>query len=433
MSSPARRCSISRTNRASSLDLGDTSTRDREFLLPDLWSCVSIPHHSFENSRARRKLRRLLPHPQKPRAHHRTNIHTARRPAPRASPPSEIRTTRLPIFVTCTSARPLQFPSPLARTPAARDRSRTRMIEYRHRVCRARQLDRLPLPRPHAQVPDRCPHCGSRDLSRKGTRRKKFETVQLWRCRACRRVFTPAPARFATRPIPSCDPRRTHVYDLGYTLEDTRKKLNAGTDCRFASSSVSMVSEHKNSPPTGGSAPPACALPATQTVRAIKLYHRKSITSPITARSSRFCEQPRASPLRETCGVSEEHSTIVSARESAQRCEEAAWRWPAVDRWCRVRLGGKPCSRRSKRTIIFASVRRTMTFRSPAISIFCKCAMARAYLDYKPNARATDPLRSLRSTACAFKAHRHQALRYQMRCSTRTTTANFFPRKLLAQ
>jgi transposase-like protein len=36
------------------------------------------------------------------------------------------------------------------------------------------------------------PYCAAGHLTTKGTRQKKFETVQRWRCRACRRVFTPA-------------------------------------------------------------------------------------------------------------------------------------------------------------------------------------------------------------------------------------------------
>jgi ribosomal protein L37AE/L43A len=47
---------------------------------------------------------------------------------------------------------------------------------------------------PHTvKSPARCPHCGSGRLIRKGTRRKKLEIAQLWQCKLCRRVFTPAP------------------------------------------------------------------------------------------------------------------------------------------------------------------------------------------------------------------------------------------------
>ena len=42
--------------------------------------------------------------------------------------------------------------------------------------------------------PERCPHCGSTHVTRKGMRKKKIEIVQLWRCASCKRVFTPSPA-----------------------------------------------------------------------------------------------------------------------------------------------------------------------------------------------------------------------------------------------
>src|SRR5713101_2449189 len=48
---------------------------------------------------------------------------------------------------------------------------------------------------PHTEKgPERCLHCGSTSITRKGTRRKKIEIVQLWRCASCKRVFTPTPA-----------------------------------------------------------------------------------------------------------------------------------------------------------------------------------------------------------------------------------------------
>ena len=49
---------------------------------------------------------------------------------------------------------------------------------------------------PHREAAERCPHCGTLSWSAKATTRtkKKLETVQLWRCTACARVFTPSPA-----------------------------------------------------------------------------------------------------------------------------------------------------------------------------------------------------------------------------------------------
>ena len=36
-----------------------------------------------------------------------------------------------------------------------------------------------------------CGHCGSKDFVKRGTRKKKMETVQLYLCRTCGRTFTP--------------------------------------------------------------------------------------------------------------------------------------------------------------------------------------------------------------------------------------------------
>jgi hypothetical protein len=43
------------------------------------------------------------------------------------------------------------------------------------------------------KTPDACPHCGSHALTRRGTRSKKLEILQLWRCASCERTFTPGP------------------------------------------------------------------------------------------------------------------------------------------------------------------------------------------------------------------------------------------------
>src|SRR5216683_4260446 len=50
--------------------------------------------------------------------------------------------------------------------------------------------------------PERCPHCGSTHVTRKGMRKKKIEIVQLWRCASCKRVFTPAPEALRDKTYP---------------------------------------------------------------------------------------------------------------------------------------------------------------------------------------------------------------------------------------
>jgi len=72
------------------------------------------------------------------------------------------------------------------------------------------------------------PHCGSTRLIRKGTRRKKLEIVQLWQCKLCRRVFTPAPAelRYKTYPLRIILDGVT-LHNLGYSPPEAVAKLKS--------------------------------------------------------------------------------------------------------------------------------------------------------------------------------------------------------------
>src|SRR5262245_17948602 len=85
------------------------------------------------------------------------------------------------------------------------------------------RIARVPLT---SQQPDACPHCGGKNLTRRGTRKKKLEIVQLWRCTSCKRTFTPGPAALRNKTYPL----RTILsavtdYSLGYSLEDTAARL----------------------------------------------------------------------------------------------------------------------------------------------------------------------------------------------------------------
>ena len=90
-----------------------------------------------------------------------------------------------------------------------------------------------PMPRaaraPHSsKIPEACPHCGSHVLTRRGTRKKKLEIVQLWRCASCKRTFTPGPAAIRNKTYPL----RTVIdalstYSLGYSLEETATRIKS--------------------------------------------------------------------------------------------------------------------------------------------------------------------------------------------------------------
>src|SRR6202049_545884 len=99
------------------------------------------------------------------------------------------------------------------------------------------RIARVPLT---VKQPDACPYCGSHSLTRRGTRTKKLEIVQLWRCSSCKRTFTPGPAalRNKTYPLRMILTALTD-YDLGYTLEATAARLQKKTHRRVSASTIS--------------------------------------------------------------------------------------------------------------------------------------------------------------------------------------------------
>ena len=140
-----------------------------------------------------------------------------------------------------------------------------------------------PVPRtarvPHtAKDAEACPHCGSHNVTRRGTRRKKLEIVQLWRCKACKRTFTPGPAALhnKTYPLRMIIGALTD-YHLGYSLAETAARLKKKTHRAVSPSTItSWLHEYRQH----------CSysrLRATglyhfapeQTIRSIKLYHRQ--------------------------------------------------------------------------------------------------------------------------------------------------------------
>src|SRR5260370_7867029 len=94
------------------------------------------------------------------------------------------------------------------------------------------RIARVPLT---SKVPEVCPHCGGHNLTRRGTRKKKLEIVQLWRCASCKRVFTPGPAAIRGKTYPL----RTVIdalstYNLGYSLVDTAARVKSKTGLAIA-------------------------------------------------------------------------------------------------------------------------------------------------------------------------------------------------------
>jgi transposase-like protein len=129
-----------------------------------------------------------------------------------------------------------------------------------------------------AKVPDACPYCGSHNLTRRGTRKKKLEIVQLWRCSSCKRVFTPGPAALRNKTYPL----RTILaalsdYHLGYSVEMAAARLRKKTGRHVSPSTITWWLREYRQHCTyrrlraGG----LRRFPPEQAIRSIKLYHRQ--------------------------------------------------------------------------------------------------------------------------------------------------------------
>jgi transposase-like protein len=141
----------------------------------------------------------------------------------------------------------------------------------------------MPLPRiahvPHtSKVPEACPRCGSHAVTRRGTRRKKLEIVQLWRCGSCKRTFTPGPEALRNKTYPL---RMTLAaltdYNTGYSLQQVASRLKNRTNRSVSPSTINAWLEQYRDH-CGYRRLRAAGLtryPAQQTIRSIKLYHRQ--------------------------------------------------------------------------------------------------------------------------------------------------------------
>jgi hypothetical protein len=113
---------------------------------------------------------------------------------------------------------------------------------------------------------------------RKGTRKKKLEIAQLWQCKLCRRVFTPAPPelRYKTYPLRVILDGVT-LYHLGYSLPDAAAKLKSRHGYRVAASTLtSWMAEHRELTTYSHlRRQMRNKFAPAQTIRWRKLYHRQ--------------------------------------------------------------------------------------------------------------------------------------------------------------
>jgi transposase-like protein len=129
-----------------------------------------------------------------------------------------------------------------------------------------------------SKQPDACPHCGSHNVSRRGTRKKKLEIVQLWRCAACKRVFTPGPGALHNKTYPlRMILTALSDFHLGYSLRETAERLKKKANRTVSPSTIGnwLHEYRKHCSYTRLRAAGRRRFPPEQTIRSVKLYHRQ--------------------------------------------------------------------------------------------------------------------------------------------------------------
>ena len=66
---------------------------------------------------------------------------------------------------------------------------------------------------------DYCPYCESREVVKRGRRQKKFETLQLYRCKTCTKTFTAQIVKYKHYPLRMILDG-VSLYNLGYTRSE---------------------------------------------------------------------------------------------------------------------------------------------------------------------------------------------------------------------
>jgi transposase-like protein len=88
---------------------------------------------------------------------------------------------------------------------------------------------------------ERCPYCSAKDIVKRGLRKKKQESVQLYKCKNCERTFTPQIIKHKQYPL-KIILDAISTYNLGYSGSETCKiiKEKYGKDLKQPTLSVNV-------------------------------------------------------------------------------------------------------------------------------------------------------------------------------------------------
>lgn len=83
-----------------------------------------------------------------------------------------------------------------------------------------------------------CPYCQSKEIIKKGQRKKKYETVQLYLCQHCQHKFTPLVSKHHSYPLKVILEALT-LYNRFYSLEETAKIMSGTYGLKISHQTIS--------------------------------------------------------------------------------------------------------------------------------------------------------------------------------------------------
>jgi ribosomal protein L37AE/L43A len=96
-----------------------------------------------------------------------------------------------------------------------------------------------------AQQNPACPACGSKDTVKKGKRRNRLQTLQVYRCTECLHRFTGAPGKNKTYPL-RLILETVSTFNLGYSLTETQRRLHTRFHRNIPERTISSwLTEHR--------------------------------------------------------------------------------------------------------------------------------------------------------------------------------------------
>ena len=91
-----------------------------------------------------------------------------------------------------------------------------------------------------------CPNCNSKNIIRKGKRKNKFQTIQIYQCKDCKKYFTSENLMHKTYPF-KIILKAISLYNLGNTLEETKNIINNKHGLALTPQAISTwLSKYKN-------------------------------------------------------------------------------------------------------------------------------------------------------------------------------------------